>query len=249
MTKMPVPMIAPMPSAVRSSTPTARLQPVVVRPSRGRGAPSACGRTARGASRSPSTQPPRQRDAGPPIARTRARLERRTAGACTVPSARAATFKGRARVSPRSDLHARRRPAAGHRRGRRGAVRRGPDGHAPGRHRHRQDDDDGGHHRARPAPDARHGAQQDARRAALQRVPDVLPRQRGRVLRLLLRLLPARGLRPEQGPLHREGLGDQPGGRPPAPRGDRRPLRPPRRDRRRLASRRSSASARRRRTT
>ncbi len=114
------------------------------------------------------------------------------------------------------------------------AVRRGPDGHPPGRHRHRQDDDDGGHHRARPAPDARHGAQQDAGRPALQRVPDVLPRQRRRVLRLVLRLLPARGVRPEQGPLHREGLGDQPGGRPPAPRGDRRRLRPPRRHRRRL---------------
>ena len=41
----------------------------------------------------------------------------------------------------------------------------------------------------------------------------------------LLRLLPARGLRPEQGPLHREGLGDQPGGRPPAARGDGRALR------------------------
>ena len=61
----------------------------------------------------------------------------------------------------------------------------------------------------------------------------------------LLRLLPARGLRPVQGPLHREGLGDQPGGRPPAPRRDGGALRPPRRDHRRLASRRSSASARR----
>ena len=68
-------------------------------------------------------------------------------------------------------------------------------------------------------PDARARPQQDARGAALQRVPRVLPRQRGRVLRLLLRLLPARGLRPAPGPLHREGLLDQRRDRPPAPRG------------------------------
>ena len=50
----------------------------------------------------------------------------------------------------------------------------------------------------------------------------------------LLRLLPARGLRPEQGPLHREGLGDQPGDRPPAPRGDGGAVRAARRDHRRV---------------
>ena len=55
------------------------------------------------------------------------------------------------------------------------------------------------------------------------------PAQRGRVLRLLLRLLPARGVRPEQGPLHREGLGDQPGDRPPAALGDGGAVRPARR--------------------
>ena len=102
------------------------------------------------------------------------------------------------------------------------------------RDRHRQDDDDGGRDRGGPAPDAGDRAQQDARGAAVQRVPHVLPRQRGRVLRLLLRLLPARGLRPEPRPLHREGLGDQPGGRPPAPRGDGGRVRAPRRDRRRV---------------
>ena len=48
----------------------------------------------------------------------------------------------------------------------------------------------------------------------------------------LLRLLPARGLRPVQGPLHREGLGHQPGGRPAAPRRHGRALRAPRRDHR-----------------
>ena len=63
------------------------------------------------------------------------------------------------------------------------------------RDRHRQDRDDGVDHRADPAAGARDRAQQDARRAALQRVPRVLPRQRGRVLRLVLRLLPARGVR------------------------------------------------------
>ena len=61
------------------------------------------------------------------------------------------------------------------------------------------------HREDRPAG-ARDRPQQDARRAALQRVPRVLPRQRGRVLRLVLRLLPARGVRPAGRPLHREGL-------------------------------------------
>ena len=48
---------------------------------------------------------------------------------------------------------------------------------------------------ARAAPHHGAGAQQDARRAALRGVPRVLSAQRGGVLRLLLRLLPARGLR------------------------------------------------------
>ena len=60
------------------------------------------------------------------------------------------------------------------------------------------------------------------------------PQQRGRVLRLLLRLLPARGLRPVEGPLHREGLGDQPGDRPAAPRRHGGAVRPARRRDRRL---------------
>ena len=51
-------------------------------------------------------------------------------------------------------------------------------------------------YRAGPAADARDRAQQDAGGAALQRVPGVLPGERGRVLRLVLRLLPARGVRP-----------------------------------------------------
>ena len=59
----------------------------------------------------------------------------------------------------------------------------------------------------RPGAGAR--AEQDARGAALLGVPRVLPEQRGRVLRLVLRLLPARGLRPVARPLHREGQLDQ----------------------------------------
>ena len=102
------------------------------------------------------------------------------------------------------------------------------------RHRHRQDVHDGGDDRAGAAAGARDRAQQDARRAALQRVPRVLPAELGRVLRLLLRLLPARGLRPGAGPLHREGLVDQRRDRPPPPRRDRGAVRPPRRDHRRL---------------
>ena len=85
-----------------------------------------------------------------------------------------------------------------------------------------------------PATGARHRPQQDARGAALQRVPRVLPRERGRVLRLLLRLLPARGVRPGAGPLHREGLVDQRRDRPPSPRGDGGAPRPARRRDRRL---------------
>ena len=102
------------------------------------------------------------------------------------------------------------------------------------RHRHRQDLHDGGDDRGGAAALAGDRPQQDARGAALQRVPRVLPRERGRVLRLLLRLLPARGLRPGPGPLHREGLLDQRRDRPPAPRGHGGAVRPPRRDHRRL---------------
>ncbi len=110
--------------------------------------------------------------------------------------------------------------AGGDRRARRG-DRCGREVHdAPRRHRDRQDIHHGCDDRARPAAGAGDRSQQDARRSALQRVPRVLPRERGRVLRLLLRLLPARGVRPRAGPLHREGLVDQRRDRPPAPRRD-----------------------------
>ena len=140
----------------------------------------------------------------------------------------------RARVQAQPRLHADRRPAEGDRRAGRGAGggRAVPD--PARRDRHRQDLHDGGDDRRGAAALAGDRPQQDAGGAALQRVPRVLPRQRGRVLRLLLRLLPARGLRPGTGPLHREGLLDQRRDRPPAPRRDGGAVRPPRRDHRRL---------------
>ena len=97
------------------------------------------------------------------------------------------------------------RPAAGHRRAGRRAAR-GPDApDAARRHRLGQDL----HHRQRDravgAADAGHLAQQDAGGAAVRRVQAVLPRQRRRLLHQLLRLLPARGLRPVDQHLHREG--------------------------------------------
>ena len=62
--------------------------------------------------------------------------------------------------------------------------------------------------------DARARTQQEPRRAAHQRVPRALPEEPGRVLRLLLRLLPARGVPPDHRHLHREGLVDQRRDRP-----------------------------------
>ena len=76
--------------------------------------------------------------------------------------------------------------------------------------------------------------EQDAGRPARQRVPRAAAQQRGRVLRLLLRLLPARGLHPADGHLHREGLVDQRRGRAAAALGDQQPAHPPRRHRGRV---------------
>ena len=84
----------------------------------------------------------------------------------------------------------------------------------------------------RPALD--HRAQQDARRAALQRVPRVLPLERRRVLRLVLRLLPARGVRAAGRSLHREGLVAERRHRPASPLGDLEPPHAARRDHRRV---------------
>ena len=86
-------------------------------------------------------------------------------------------------------------------------------------------------------PDAGPGAQQVAGCAAGQRVPRVLPRQPGRVLRLVLRLLPARGVPPQLRHLHREGRHDQRRDRPAPPLGHLGAAHPPRHDRRRVGVR------------
>ena len=86
--------------------------------------------------------------------------------------------------------------------------------HRLGQERHHRLD-----HRAGAAAHAGAGPQQVAGRPAGQRVPGVLPRQPGRVLRLLLRLLPARGVHRLERHLHREGLVGQRRDRPAAPRG------------------------------
>ena len=87
--------------------------------------------------------------------------------------------------------------------------------------------------RHREPADAGHGAQQDAGGAALPGVPPVLPAERRRVLRQLLRLLPARSLRARERHVHREGIDDQRRDRPHAAVGDAIALRAPRRHHRR----------------
>src|SRR3954454_597928 len=220
-TKMPVPMMAPRPIAVRLSAPTARRRPP---PSPVSATSCSVGLRAKG------PPPPRSWYPAPPV------LPAATAMAALSPppEARKQLRGGRypgedPALPPRRRLRPDRGPAQGDRRDLPGAQRRRADDRAARSHRHGQDDDDGRGHRDRPAPHAGHGPQQDAGRPAVQRVPQLLPRQRGRVLRLLLRLLPARGLRPLQGPVHREGLGDQRGDRSAAPRGHGGALRPARR--------------------
>ena len=142
----------------------------------------------------------------------------------------------RGRLPPRHQVgfRAPRRPAAGDRRAGRRRQPQRPHPGAARRHRLGQDLHHGQGDRGDPAAGADPGAQQDAGGAALRRVPLVLSRQRGRVFRLLLRLLPARGLRPAHRHLYREGIVDQRADRPHAPRGDARAARARRRDHRRL---------------
>ena len=98
-------------------------------------------------------------------------------------------------------------------------VRRGdPYQTLAGDHRLGQDGDHRLDDRAGPAPDAHHRAQQVAGRPALLGAAGAVPEEPGGVLRLLLRLLPARGLPPDDRHLHREGLVDQRRDRPAAPR-------------------------------
>ncbi len=109
-----------------------------------------------------------------------------------------------------------------------------PHAGAARRHRLRQDLHDGEGDRGDAASGAGARAEQDARRAALRRVQELLPRQRGRVFRLVLRLLPAGSLYPAHRHLYREGFVDQRADRPHAPLGDARAARTRRRDHRRL---------------
>ena len=98
-------------------------------------------------------------------------------------------------------------------------------------------------------PDAGHAAQQDPGRPARQRAARDAAEQRGRVLRLLLRLLPARGVRPADRHLHREGLLDQRRGRAAAALGHQLAADPAGHDRGRVACRASTAWAPRRSTS
>ncbi len=68
--------------------------------------------------------------------------------------------------------------------------------------------------------DVDHRAQQDARRAALQRVPRTVPAQFGELFRQLLRLLSAGGVHPVERHVYRQGGADQRRDRQAAPRGD-----------------------------
>ena len=111
----------------------------------------------------------------------------------------------------------------------RGAQSRRPEPGAAGRHRLRQDLHDGEGHRGGEPADARDGAQQDPGGAALSGIPSLLPGERGRVLRQLLRLLPARGLRSVDRFVHRERSDHQRRDRSHAPVGDPVALRAPRR--------------------
>ena len=72
------------------------------------------------------------------------------------------------------------------------------------------------------AADDRAGAEQEPRCPARERVPRALPEEPGRVLRLVLRLLPTRGVPALDRHVHREGLVDQRRDRPAPPLGHQR---------------------------
>ena len=128
-------------------------------------------------------------------------------------------------VSVASAVRAGRRSAAGDRCAVAGTRRRTGFPDAAGRDRFGQDVHDGERHCARRLPNIGACAEQDAGGAAVLRNARVLPEQRGRVLRLVLRLLPAGSLRPVARPLYREGLVDQRAHRADAPVGDQVPAR------------------------
>ncbi len=150
------------------------------------------------------------------------------------PAAAAGQVRGRAGVSRRIRIRAEGRPAAGDRGTGQGRSRPGARPGAARRHRFGQDLHHGQGDRGDPAAGFGPRAQQDAGRAALRRVQELLPRQRGRIFRLLLRLLPARSLRAAHRHLYREGIRHQRADRPHAPLGDAGAARARRRHHRRL---------------
>ena len=128
-------------------------------------------------------------------------------------------YEDRHPVPSRRPVPADGRPAWRDRRADRGRLPRRPLPDAPRRDGHGQDVQRQPRRPERGQADARHLAQQDARGPALRRAPLVLPEQRRRVLHLVLRLLPARGVHRLLGHVHREGPRHQRGDRPaPAPR-------------------------------
>ena len=141
------------------------------RPRRPRAAPNAAARPARGGDRG------RRRD----LSRSLRRVERAANASLPAPGRNSAF--GPLLRSTQCPISASPPPTArpATSRARSGSSpprsRRQPRADAPRRDRHRQDGDDGLGHRGAPAPGARDRAQQDARRAALQRVPRVLPRR------------------------------------------------------------------------
>ncbi len=145
------------------------------------------------------------------------------------PSAPPGEVRRRQKVRHQVRLRAQGRPAARDRRA--GRRREAPRPHAGAarRHRLRQDLHHGQGDRAHAAPGADPRAQQDAGGPALRRVQELLSRQRGRVFRQLLRLLPAGSLRSAHRHLYREGILDQRADRPHAPFGDARAARTRRR--------------------
>ena len=149
----------------------------------------------------------------PPAGRRRQNLD-------AAPAAAAGQIRRRPALRHQVGFRSQGRPADGDRRpGRRRAPQR-PHPGAARRHRLRQDLHRGQGDRSDAAPGADPGAEQDAGGAALRRVQDVLSRQRRRIFRVVLRLLPAGSLYPAHRHLYREGLLDQRADRPHAPLGD-----------------------------
>ena len=170
--------------------------------------------------------------AGKSVARGPAGIHRAAVDAA--PAAAAGEIRRRPEIRHRLRLRAEGRPAGSDpRTGRRRQAQR-PHPGAARRHRLGQDLHHGQGDRGDAAPGAHPRAEQDAGGAALRRVQVVLPRQRGGIFRLLLRLLPAGSLRPAHRHLYREGILDQRADRPHAPFGDARAAGARRRHHRRL---------------